>query len=118
MVVDEMIPTRSGLSQFARLLRIASTSLAGLRHLAVYETAVRKQRLWKNSLEIIMPNFAHQNDVQIDRVHNGAIRKEMGEKLSVALGPQSLELPARLLVLMQQLEKVELANNPGQFGRI
>jgi hypothetical protein len=54
-----------------------------------------------------MPNPAHQNDVQINRIHSGAICKEIGKALSAALGPQSNELPARLLVLMEQLAKVE-----------
>jgi hypothetical protein len=44
-----------------------------------------------------------QNDVQINRVHTDAVCKEMGERLSVALGPQSLELQPRLLSLMKQL---------------
>jgi hypothetical protein len=54
-----------------------------------------------------MPNSAHQNDVQIDRVHSGAVSKEMGERLSAALGPQSVELPPHLLSLMKQLLRVE-----------
>jgi hypothetical protein len=58
-------------------------------------------------LEIIMPNFAHLNDVQIDCVHNGAICKEIGEKLSVALGPQSNELSPRLLALMDNLRRLD-----------
>jgi hypothetical protein len=44
-----------------------------------------------------------QNDVQINRVHTDAVCKEMGERLSVALSPQSLELQPRLLSLMKQL---------------
>lgn len=46
-----------------------------------------------------------QNDFQIDRIHNGAVCKEIGERLSVALGPQSIELPPRLLSLMKQLSE-------------
>jgi hypothetical protein len=45
----------------------------------------------------------NENDVQINRVHTGAICKEMGERLSIALGPESIELPPRLLSLMKQL---------------
>ena len=37
-----------------------------------------------------MPNLAHQNDVQIDRVHSDAICEEIGERLSVALALQLL----------------------------
>jgi hypothetical protein len=50
-----------------------------------------------------MPYPTPQNDVQINRVHTGAICKEMGERLSIALGPQSIELQPRLLSLMKQL---------------
>jgi hypothetical protein len=51
----------------------------------------------------IMPYPTPQNDVQINRAHTGAVCKEMGERLSVALGPQSIELQPRLLSLMKQL---------------
>ena len=50
-----------------------------------------------------MPYLSPQNDVQINRVHTDAVCKEMGERLSVALSPQSLELQPRLLSLMKQL---------------
>jgi hypothetical protein len=59
----------------------------------------------KSSWEIIMPNLAHQNDVQIDRVHSDAICEEIGERLSVALGPQRHELPPRLIELMDNLRR-------------
>jgi hypothetical protein len=49
------------------------------------------------------PTPQNENDVQINRVHTGAICKEMGERLSIALGPQSIELQPRLLSLMKQL---------------
>jgi hypothetical protein len=52
-----------------------------------------------------MPNLAHQNDVQIDRVHSDAICEEIGERLSVALGPQPHELPPRLIELMDNLRR-------------
>jgi hypothetical protein len=51
----------------------------------------------------IMPYPTPQNDVQINRVHTGAVCKEMGERLSIALGPESIELQPRLLSLMKQL---------------
>ena len=54
-------------------------------------------------LGAIMPYPTLQNDVQINRVHTDAVCKEMGERLSVALSPQSLELQPRLLSLMKQL---------------
>jgi hypothetical protein len=46
-----------------------------------------------------------QNDFQNDRIHNGAVCKEIGERLSIALGPQSIELNPRLLSLMKQLSE-------------
>ena len=46
-----------------------------------------------------------QNDFQIDRIHNGAVCKEIGERLSVALGLQSNDLQPRLLSLMKQLSE-------------
>jgi hypothetical protein len=46
-------------------------------------------------------------DVQINRIHSGAVCKEIGERLSVALGPQSNELPPRLLALMKQIAEDE-----------
>ena len=52
-----------------------------------------------------MPNLAHQDDVQIDRVHSDAICEEIGERLSVALGPQRHELPPRLIELMDNLRR-------------
>jgi hypothetical protein len=103
-------------------LRIASNRFGRISPARACETVVRKQRFQKlvslphvarrdarrtNSLEIMMSNPAHQSDVQINRIHSGAICKEMGERLSARLGPQSNELPARLLALMEQLEKVE-----------
>jgi hypothetical protein len=50
-----------------------------------------------------MPNPTPQDDVQINRVHSGAVCKEIGERLSVALRPQSIELQPRLLSLMKRL---------------
>jgi hypothetical protein len=50
-----------------------------------------------------MPNPAQQNDVQINRIHSGAVCHAVGETLSVTLGPQSNELPPRLVGLMKQL---------------
>lgn len=46
-----------------------------------------------------------QNDFQIDRIHNEAVCKEIGERLSIALGPQSIQLQPRLLSLMKQLSE-------------
>jgi hypothetical protein len=46
-------------------------------------------------------------DVQVNRIHCDSVNKEIGERLSAALGPQSQELPPRLLALIEQLSKVE-----------
>jgi hypothetical protein len=46
-----------------------------------------------------------QNDFQIDRIHSGAVCKEIGERLSIAFGPQSAELNPRLLALMKELSE-------------
>jgi hypothetical protein len=69
-------------------------------------------------LEIIMTDPDHQSDVQINRIHSGAICKEMGERLSTRLGPQSNELPARLLALIEQLAKVEPRERLRKFDGI
>jgi hypothetical protein len=60
----------------------------------------------------MMPNPTPQNDVQINRVHSGAVCKEIGERLSVALRPQSIELQPRLLSLMKRL-----AQQVGKFNK-
>jgi hypothetical protein len=44
-------------------------------------------------------------DIQMNRVHSGAVCKEIGERLATALGPPSDALPARLLGLMDRLAK-------------
>ena len=48
-----------------------------------------------------------QSDIQIDRIHNGAVCKEIGERLSLALrpDPKSIELNPRLLSLIKQLSE-------------
>jgi hypothetical protein len=56
-----------------------------------------------NNLEIMMLN------VEINRIHSRAVCQAIGERLSAVLGPQSNELPASLLALMQQLARVNLA---------
>jgi hypothetical protein len=56
-------------------------------------------------------------DVQINRIHSGAICDEIGERLSAALGPQPNELPARLLALIDELVKVEPSEVPPKVRR-
>jgi hypothetical protein len=66
----------------------------------------------------MMPNPVHQNDVQITRVHSGAVCEEIGERLSAALGPQSIELSPRLLALIKELGKVDPREAPRKFDGI
>jgi hypothetical protein len=65
-----------------------------------------------------MPNPVQQNEVQLNRIHIRAVCEEMGERLSVALGPQSTELPPHLRSLMKQLAKVEPREEPRKFDGI
>ena len=46
-------------------------------------------------------------DIQINLAHSGRVRKEIGERLAIALGTPSDEFPARLLGLMDRLAKAE-----------
>jgi hypothetical protein len=54
-----------------------------------------------------MPNFADLGDVQIDRSHNAAIRREIGDGFRVALNAERLPLTPRLLTLLDQLAAQE-----------
>jgi hypothetical protein len=51
-------------------------------------------------------------DGQFNRIHSGAVCKEIGERLPSALGPQPQELPAPLIALIEQLAKVETSAVP------
>jgi len=57
-------------------------------------------------------------NVQINRIHSGAVCKEIGERLSVELGPQSNELSPRLLALMKQLARDEPQEEPSEVRRV
>jgi hypothetical protein len=50
-----------------------------------------------------MTNFADRGDVQIDRSHNAAIRREIGDKFRIALNAERLPLTPRLLTLLDGL---------------
>ncbi len=45
-------------------------------------------------------------NIQIDRIHSGAVCGAIGERLAAVLGPQSSELPPSLRGLMEQLANV------------
>jgi hypothetical protein len=70
------------------------------------------ETLGENSLEIMMPIPVHRDDVRINRIHSAAVCEEIGERLSVALGTQSVELPDSLLALIEHLAKVDHAKRP------
>jgi hypothetical protein len=65
-----------------------------------------------------MLNPLGQYDVQIDRIHSGAVCKEIGERLSAALGPRSNELPPRLLALVKQIAEDEPHDEPSKIQGI
>jgi hypothetical protein len=63
----------------------------------------------------MMPNSAHQNEIQIDRSHGGEVCMEIGERLSVALGQQSTVLPGRLVALIEELAKAKPGESPAEI---
>ncbi len=50
-----------------------------------------------------MANFAHASDVDIDRTHNAAIRREIGDRFRIDLNAERLPLTPRLASLLDQL---------------
>jgi hypothetical protein len=50
-----------------------------------------------------MTDFADPGDVQIDRTHNAAIRREIGDKFRIALNAERLPLTPRLFSLLDRL---------------
>jgi hypothetical protein len=50
-----------------------------------------------------MTDFAHPGDVQIDRTHNAAIRREIGDRFRIALNADRLPLTPRLSSLLDRL---------------
>jgi hypothetical protein len=50
-----------------------------------------------------MTNFADPCDVQIDRTHNAAIRREIGDRFRISLNAERLPLTPRLLSLLERL---------------
>jgi hypothetical protein len=51
----------------------------------------------------------HVDDVQIARVHSGAICKEVADRLRTSLTGDGADLPLALRLLMEQLAEVEAA---------
>ena len=50
-----------------------------------------------------MMSFADRGDVQIDRIHNAAIRREIGDRFRIALNADRMPLTPRLASLLDQL---------------
>jgi hypothetical protein len=50
-----------------------------------------------------MTDFAHPGDVQIDRTHNAAIRREIGDRFRIDLNAERLPLTPRLAALLDEL---------------
>jgi len=57
-----------------------------------------------------MTNFALRGDVQIDRIHNAAIRREIGDRFRIALNAERLPLTPRLSSLLKQLAAQDRAD--------
>ena len=55
-----------------------------------------------------MAESARLDDIQIDRVHGGAIRREIGERLRRALDDELGPAPVRLRALLEQLAAEDL----------
>ncbi|HEV7407241.1 MAG TPA: hypothetical protein VGO01_02040 [Bradyrhizobium sp.] len=50
-----------------------------------------------------MIDFAGSSDVEIDRTHNAAIRREIGDQLRISLNAERLPLTPRLSSLLERL---------------
>jgi hypothetical protein len=50
-----------------------------------------------------MMNFADPGGVEIDRSHNAAIRREIGDRFRISLNAERLPLTPRLAALLDQL---------------
>ncbi len=50
-----------------------------------------------------MVHREHQGDIQIDHVHNAALRGEISERLDIGLGKKPIEVPLNLMLLVSQL---------------
>ena len=50
-----------------------------------------------------MADFADPGDVQIDRTHNAAIRRQVGDALRISLNAERAPLMPRLLNLLDRL---------------
>jgi hypothetical protein len=53
-------------------------------------------------MKFVMTNSGHSN-VEIDRVHNAAIRREIGDRLRISLNAERTPMTPRLLGLLDRL---------------
>jgi hypothetical protein len=61
----------------------------------------------QNRNEIIMTN---SNEIQIDRVHTAAIRREIGDRLRTSLNAERTPMTPRLLDLLDRLAEQDRRN--------
>jgi hypothetical protein len=59
-----------------------------------------------------MTCFAQQGDVEISRLQNVAICKEIGEQLAICMKPKPLGMPPHLMMLMRRLRDEPLLRLP------
>jgi hypothetical protein len=50
-----------------------------------------------------MTHSVQQRDVEVSRLHNLAIRKEIGERLAIGMKPKPSAMPSHLMMLARQL---------------
>jgi hypothetical protein len=60
-----------------------------------------------SSKPIVMTHHARIDDIDIDRAHGRAIRREIGDKLRIALNAERLPLTPRLASLLDRLEAAD-----------
>jgi hypothetical protein len=62
--------------------------------------------------------MSHSEHAHLSNRHCVAVCKEMGERLSLALGPQSTELPPAMLALLDGLAEVDSQDDARNFTRL
>jgi hypothetical protein len=61
-----------------------------------------------------MTDFAQPGDVQIDRTHNAAIRRQIGDALRISLNAERTPLLPRMLNLLDRLAAEDRDPRPKQ----
>jgi hypothetical protein len=61
-----------------------------------------------------MPSSAQQGHVEISRLHNVAICKEISERLAIGMKPKSAGMPPHLMMLMTRLRDEPLSPVPAR----